>query len=98
MFNFFVEDNSREGNCYYIEGHDFNHIKNVLRMHVGDTILPHVRTDTVAAGPSNSIGTTLRSLLPNCNQEDYQTLTGNIGVAVRWHGSSLFCAEFPNIH
>ena len=39
MFNFFVEDNSREGNCYYIEGHDFNHIKNVLRMHVGDTIL-----------------------------------------------------------
>ncbi len=39
MFNFFVEDNSREGNCYYIEGHDFNHIKNVLRMHVGDAIL-----------------------------------------------------------
>lgn len=39
MFNFFVEDNSRNGNCYYIEGHDFNHIKNVLRMHVGDTIL-----------------------------------------------------------
>ena len=39
MFNFFVEDNSREGNCYYIEGHDFNHIKNVLRMHEGDTIL-----------------------------------------------------------
>lgn len=39
MFNFFVEDNSREGNCYYIEGHDFNHIKNVLRMHDGDEIL-----------------------------------------------------------
>ncbi|MBR3588038.1 MAG: 16S rRNA (uracil(1498)-N(3))-methyltransferase [Clostridia bacterium] len=39
MFNFFVEDNSRNGNSYYIEGHDFNHIKNVLRMHDGDTIL-----------------------------------------------------------
>ena len=39
MFNFFVENNSRKGNCYYIEGHDFNHIRNVLRMHEGDTIL-----------------------------------------------------------
>ncbi len=39
MFNFFVENNSREGDCYYIEGHDFNHIKNVLRMHEGDEIL-----------------------------------------------------------
>ena len=39
MFNFFVEDNSRIGNSYYIEGADFNHIKNVVRMHVGDTIL-----------------------------------------------------------
>lgn len=39
MFNFFVEDNSRNGDCYYIEGADFNHIKNVVRMHVGDEIL-----------------------------------------------------------
>ncbi len=39
MFNFFVENNSRSGNCYYIEGHDFNHIKNVLRMHMGDEFL-----------------------------------------------------------
>ncbi len=39
MFNFFVEDNSRVGNCYYIEGADFNHIKNVVRMHIGDEIL-----------------------------------------------------------
>jgi 16S rRNA (uracil1498-N3)-methyltransferase len=39
MFNFFVEDNSRSGNCYYIEGADFNHIKNVVRMHTGDRIL-----------------------------------------------------------
>ena len=39
MFNFFVDSNSREGNCYYIGGADFNHIKNVVRMHTGDGIL-----------------------------------------------------------
>lgn len=39
MFNFFVDSNSREGNCYYIGGADFNHIKNVVRMHTGDEIL-----------------------------------------------------------
>ncbi len=39
MFNFFVEDNSRKGNCYYIEGADFNHIKNVIRMNADDEIL-----------------------------------------------------------
>lgn len=39
MFNFFVEDNSRVGNNYFIEGADFNHIRNVVRMHVGDTLL-----------------------------------------------------------
>ncbi len=39
MFNFFVENNSREGNYYYIEGADFNHIKNVVRMHSGDELL-----------------------------------------------------------
>ena len=39
MFNFFVEDNSRSGNCYYIEGADFNHIKNVVRMYAGDRLL-----------------------------------------------------------
>ena len=39
MHNFFVEDNSRQDNCYYITGADFNHIKNVLRMKTGDTFL-----------------------------------------------------------
>lgn len=39
MFNFFADINSRQGNCYYISGSDFNHIKNVLRMHEGDTFL-----------------------------------------------------------
>ncbi|MBR3767628.1 MAG: 16S rRNA (uracil(1498)-N(3))-methyltransferase [Clostridia bacterium] len=39
MFNFFASDNSRQGNCYYLTGADFNHIKNVLRMREGDTFL-----------------------------------------------------------
>ncbi len=39
MFNFFVENNSRRGNSFEITGGDCNHIKNVLRMKVGDKIL-----------------------------------------------------------
>lgn len=39
MYNFFVEDNSRNGEIYCITGTDHNHIKNVLRMHAGNTIL-----------------------------------------------------------
>ena len=39
MFNFFAEDNSRQGDFYYISGSDFNHIKNVLRMKTGETFL-----------------------------------------------------------
>lgn len=39
MYNFFVDDSNRQDDCYYITGSDFNHIKNVLRMYVGDTFL-----------------------------------------------------------
>jgi len=39
MHNFFVEDSARNGNCFYISGADYNHIKNVLRMKTGDTFL-----------------------------------------------------------
>lgn len=39
MFNFFAEENSRQDSCYYISGQNFNHIKNVLRMKLGDTFL-----------------------------------------------------------
>ncbi len=39
MFNFFAEENSRQGDFYYITGSDFNHIKNVLRMKTGETFL-----------------------------------------------------------
>ena len=39
MFNFFVDEAKRQGDLFYIDGTDFNHIKNVLRMHVGDVLL-----------------------------------------------------------
>lgn len=39
MYNFFVDNSNRQGDCYFISGTDFNHIKNVLRMNVGDTFL-----------------------------------------------------------
>lgn len=39
MYNFFVDNNSRQGDSYYISGSDFNHIKNVLRMKIGESFL-----------------------------------------------------------
>lgn len=39
MHNFFVDENKRQGDVYYITDADFNHIKNVLRMKQGDTFL-----------------------------------------------------------
>ncbi|MBQ8863078.1 MAG: 16S rRNA (uracil(1498)-N(3))-methyltransferase [Clostridia bacterium] len=39
MYNFFVSEAARGGDVYFITGADHNHIKNVLRMHAGNTIL-----------------------------------------------------------
>ena len=39
MFNFFVNGDSREGDRYVISGSDHNHIKNVLRMKIGENLL-----------------------------------------------------------
>lgn len=39
MFNFFAQENMREGDRYLINGGDYNHIKNVLRMKTGDAFL-----------------------------------------------------------
>lgn len=39
MYNFFVSDGHKKDNRYFIDGDDYNHIKNVLRMNVGDEIL-----------------------------------------------------------
>lgn len=39
MYNFFVKENQKLNDKYVITGTDFNHIKNVLRMSVGDSFL-----------------------------------------------------------
>ena len=39
MHNFFVEENDRNADNFYISGTDYNHIKKVLRMKIGDTFL-----------------------------------------------------------
>lgn len=39
MFNFFADENAKQNSQYIINGADYNHIKNVLRMDVGDTCL-----------------------------------------------------------
>lgn len=39
MFNFFADETNKINSRYEIKGNDYNHIKNVLRMSVGDTCL-----------------------------------------------------------
>ena len=39
MYNFFVDESARRGDAFAISGADYNHIRNVLRMHPGDTFL-----------------------------------------------------------
>lgn len=39
MYNFFVEERNRQGDCFWITGTDYNHIRNVLRMQPGDSFL-----------------------------------------------------------
>ena len=39
MFNFFAEENARQGDYFYISGSDYNHIRNVLRMKEGEKFL-----------------------------------------------------------
>ncbi len=39
MFNFFANEKNKQNSHYIIDGADYNHIKNVLRMDIGDTCL-----------------------------------------------------------
>lgn len=39
MFNFFVDETKKQGNTYLITDSDYNHIKNVLRMQIGQELL-----------------------------------------------------------
>ncbi len=42
MFNFFVGETKKQGNTYFITDNDYNHIKNVLRMEIGEKLLVSV--------------------------------------------------------
>ena len=39
MFNFFAEQEAKQGDYFYISGSDYNHIRNVLRMKTGEEFL-----------------------------------------------------------
>ncbi len=39
MFNFFCDTSQKQDGHYIVDGSDFNHIKNVLRMEIGDNCL-----------------------------------------------------------
>ncbi|MBO5726599.1 MAG: 16S rRNA (uracil(1498)-N(3))-methyltransferase [Clostridia bacterium] len=39
MYNFFVDNENKKDDRYFISGTDFNHIKNVLRMSIGEQFL-----------------------------------------------------------
>lgn len=39
MYNFFVDESNKKDSRYFIIGSDFNHIKNVLRMGIGEQLL-----------------------------------------------------------
>ena len=39
MFNFFVDESNFNGDSFIIEGSDYNHVKNVLRMRIGEKFL-----------------------------------------------------------
>ena len=46
MYNFFISPENRQNDTFYIDGKDHNHIKNVLRMKVGEKIFVSVEGDS----------------------------------------------------
>ena len=46
MYNFFVDENKRQGEFYLITDDDYNHIKNVLRLEVGTQIEVCIKDDS----------------------------------------------------
>lgn len=69
MYNFFVDDSSRSGDLFRISGSDYNHIRNVLRMHPGDKFL-------VSSGGASSLctleGFEDDTALARITEEDFQ--------------------------
>ena len=47
MYNFFIDPTQKTGDVCHIKGGDFNHVKNVLRMKIGEKLL--ISTDGLSA-------------------------------------------------
>ena len=39
MYNFFIEKDRFDGSYYHLDGKDYNHAKNVLRLKIGEQVL-----------------------------------------------------------
>ena len=70
MFNFFVKENMREGDCYLITGNDYNHIKNVLRMNIGDKFLVSDNGQSHLCEIENILNDTVIAKIINENYND----------------------------
>lgn len=70
MFNFFVDAQARTADSFIITGADCNHIKNVLRMVVGDVLLVSVegKSHLCIISEIND-----RGVIAEIEQEDYQS-------------------------
>ena len=59
MFNFFVSETKKQGNTYSITDNDYNHIKNVLRMEIGEKLLVSVNGESDLCEIENFIDSTV---------------------------------------
>ncbi len=75
MFNFFVDENNKQGNCYIITDTDYNHIKNVLRMEVGEKLLVSVngKSDLCEIERFDTDSVTVKILGENYNDTELKT-------------------------
>lgn len=77
MFNFFTQSENRGNDYFYISGSDFNHIKNVLRLQVGDNILVSCEGISHLCVIENFDGETVTAKI---TQENYQNTTLPIDI------------------
>ena len=75
MFNFFVDENNKQGNCYIITDADYNHIKNVLRMAEGEKLLVSVggKSDLCEIERFEPDAVTVKILVENYNDTELKT-------------------------
>ena len=75
MFNFFVDENNKQGNCYIITDADYNHIKNVLRMAEGEKLLVSVggKSDLCEIERFEPDAVTVKILAENYNDTELKT-------------------------